>query len=99
MAQKNIKRWFDSIAELVDFNFYYLVLIKYKKILLIVPLFITALAFLITLNIEPIYQSSATLVIESKYRLIVFVAITQSSKAINIQFKVESKILMHHSAN
>ena len=51
MAKKDIKRWFDSIAELVDFNFYYLVLIKYKKILLIVPLFITALAFLITLNI------------------------------------------------
>ena len=32
MAKKTIKRYFDSIAELIDFNFYYLVLIKYKKI-------------------------------------------------------------------
>ena len=71
MATKSVKRYFDSIAELIDFNFYYLVLIKYKKILLVVPLFITALAFLITLNLEPIYQSTATLVIESKERSIV----------------------------
>ena len=71
MATKNIKRWFDSIAEFIDFNFYYLVLIKYKKILLLVPLLIVGLAFLITLNLEPIYQSSATLVIESKERSIV----------------------------
>ena len=71
MAEKTIKRYLDSIAELIDFNFYYLVLIKYKKILLIVPFFITAFAFLVTLNLEPIYQSTATLVIESKERSIV----------------------------
>ena len=71
MAEKTIKRYFDSIAELIDFNFYYLVLIKYKKILLIVPLLIAALAFLVTLNLEPIYQSYATLVIESKEKSIV----------------------------
>ena len=71
MATKNIKRYFDSIAELVDFNFYYLILVKYKKILLVIPLLIAALAYLITLNLEPIYQSSATLVIESKERSLV----------------------------
>ena len=71
MATKTIKGYFDSIAELVDFNFYYLILLKYKKILLIVPLFIACLAYLITLNLEPIYQSSATLVIESKERSLV----------------------------
>ena len=71
MATKTIKGYFDSIAELVDFNFYYLILVKYKKILLIVPLLIAGLAYLITLNLEPIYQSSATLVIESKERSLV----------------------------
>ena len=71
MATKNIKRYFDSIAEFVDFNFYYLILVKYKKILLIIPLLIAALAYLITLNLEPIYQSSATLVIESRDRSLV----------------------------
>ena len=71
MATKNIKKYIDSIAELVDFNFYYLILVKYKKILLIIPLIIAALAYLITLNLEPIYQSSATLVIESKERSLV----------------------------
>ena len=68
MATRTIKSYFDSIAEFVDFNFYYLILVKYKKILLIVPLLIAALAYLITLNLEPIYKSSATLVIESKER-------------------------------
>jgi len=71
MAEKTLKRYFDSIAEIVDFNFYYLILVKYKKILLIVPLLIAGLAFLITLNLEPIYQSYATLVIESKERSLV----------------------------
>ena len=71
MATKTIKRYFDSIAEFIDFNFYYLILAKYKKILLIIPLLIAALAYLITLNLEPIYQSSATLVIESRQRALV----------------------------
>ena len=71
MATKTIKSYFDSIAELVDFNFYYLILVKYKKILLIVPLLIAAFALLVTLNLEPIYQSYATLVIESKERSLV----------------------------
>ena len=71
MATKTIKGYLDSIAEIVDFNFYYLILIKYIKILLIIPLLIAALAYLITLNLEPIYQSSATLVIESRDRSLV----------------------------
>ena len=71
MATKTIKRYFDSIAELVDFNFYYLILVKYKKILLIIPFLFASLAYLITLNLEPIYQSSATIVIESKERSLV----------------------------
>ena len=71
MAEKTLKRYLDSLAEIIDFNFYYLVLIKYKKILLAVPLLIASLAFLVTLNLESIYQSSATLVIESKERSIV----------------------------
>ena len=71
MAKKTIKNYFDSIAELIDFNFYYLILVKYKKTLLIVPIFIGGLAFLIALNLQPIYESSATLVIESKDRSLV----------------------------
>ena len=71
MATNTIKRYLDSIAEIVDFNFYYLILVKYKKILLIVPSLVAALAYLITLNLEPVYQSSATLVIESKERSLV----------------------------
>ena len=71
MRKKTIKDYFDSIAEFIDFNFYYLMLVKYKKTLLIVPTFIAGLAFLIALNLEPIYESSATLVIESKDRSLV----------------------------
>ena len=71
MATKTIKGYFDSLAEFIDFNFYYLILVKYKKILLIIPFLFASLAYLITLNLEPIYQSSATLVIESKERPIV----------------------------
>ena len=71
MAKKTIKNYFDSIAELIDFNFYYLILVKYKKTLLIVPIFIGGLAFLIALNLQPIYESSATLVIESRDRTLV----------------------------
>ena len=68
MVEKTIKGYFDSILELIDFNFYYLILLKYKKTLLVMPLLITGIAFLISLNLTPVYQSSATLVIESKER-------------------------------
>ena len=68
MVEKTIKGYFDSILELIDFNFYYLILLKYKKTLLVMPLLITGIAFLISLNLSPVYQSSATLVIESKER-------------------------------
>ena len=71
MAKKTLKEYFDSIAELIDFNFYYLVLVKYKKTLFVIPLFVAGLAFLVSLNLEPIYESSATLVIESKERQMV----------------------------
>ena len=68
MVEKTIKGYFDSILELIDFNFYYLILLKYKKTLLVIPLLVTGIAFLISLNLSPVYQSSATLVIESKER-------------------------------
>jgi len=71
MAKKTIKDYFDSITDLIDFNFYYLILLKYKKSLLLLPLLIAGFAFLITINLEPVYESSATLVIESKQRSLV----------------------------
>ena len=32
MAEKTLKRWLDTIAEIVDFNFYYLVLVNIKEL-------------------------------------------------------------------
>ena len=71
MEKKGIQSYLASLAEVVDFNFYYLILAKYKKLLIILPIFAAALAFLVSLNLEPVYQSSATLVIESEERKIV----------------------------
>jgi len=71
MEKKSIQGYLANLAEIIDFNFYYLILAKYKKLLIILPIFLSAFSFLVALNLEPIYQSSATLVIESEERRIV----------------------------
>ena len=50
---------------------YWIILLKYKKVFLILPLFFALLGYLIALNIKPIFQSNATLVIEAQEKKIV----------------------------
>ena len=52
--------------EQLNLTHYWIILLKYKRILLILPIFIGLLGYLIALNIKPIFQSNATLVMENK---------------------------------
>ena len=46
------------------YNFFWIIFLKYKKIIVFLPILFVLLAFLISLNLQPIYKSTATLVIE-----------------------------------
>ena len=62
--KKALSEHLDKLSDLIDFNFFWIIFIKYRKIIFIVPILFVLLAFLISLNLEPIYKSTATLVIE-----------------------------------
>ena len=62
--KKALSEHLDKISDLIDFNFFWIIFLKYKKIVIIVPILFVLLAFLISLNLQPVYKSTATLVIE-----------------------------------
>ena len=62
--KKALSEHLDRLSDLVDFNFFWIIFLKYRKIVIIVPILFVLLAFLISLNLQPIYKSTATLVIE-----------------------------------
>ena len=55
----------------LNLTHYWIIFLKYKSVIIILPLFIGLLGYLIALNIKPIFQSGATLVIESDKKKIV----------------------------
>ena len=61
----------ENFNEQLNLAHYWIIFLKYKKILLILPLFIGLLGYLVGLNILPIFQSNATLVIEQQEKKIV----------------------------
>ena len=64
MEDKTFLDRLDSINEQLNLTHYWIILLKYKRILFITPILIGVLGYLIALNINPIFQSSANLVIE-----------------------------------
>ena len=71
MEEKTLLDRLESINEQLNLTHYWIILLKYKRILFITPILIGVLGYLIALNINPIFQSSATLVIEEAVKNIV----------------------------
>ena len=71
MEGKSFINKLESINEQLNLAHYWIILLKYKRILLLAPLLFGLLGFFISLNINPIFQSQATLVIEESTKNIV----------------------------
>ena len=61
----------ESFNEQLNLTHYWIILLKFKRIILLLPIFIGLLGYLVALNIRPVFQSNATLVIEQKDKNIV----------------------------
>ena len=55
-----------NINEQLILTHYWIIFLKYNRVLLVIPVFIGLLGYLIALNIKPVFQSNATLVIEEQ---------------------------------
>ena len=71
MENKTFLDRLESINEQLNLTHYWIIFLKYKRILFITPILIAVLGYLIALNINPIFQSHATLVIEESVKNIV----------------------------
>ena len=71
MEKNTILDKLESFNEQLNLTHYWIILLKYKKIILILPLFFGLLGYLVGLNILPTFQSNATLVIEKQDKKIV----------------------------
>ena len=71
MENKTLLNKLESINEQLNLVHYWIIFLKYKKILFIAPLLFATLGFLISLQINPIFKSSATLVIEESAKNII----------------------------
>ena len=71
MEDKTFLDRLESINEQLNLTHYWIILLKYKRILFITPILIGVLGYLIALNINPIFQSRANLVIEESVKNIV----------------------------
>ena len=57
--------------EQLNLTHYWIIFLKYKKLLFVMPFFFGLLGYFIALNIKPVFQSNATLVIEADVKKIV----------------------------
>ena len=71
MESKSILNKLESLNEQLNLAHYWIILLKYKRILFLTPIFFGLLGFFIALNINPVFQSQATLVIEESTKNIV----------------------------
>jgi len=67
----NLLERIESINEQLNLTHYWIILLKYKRLLFIVPMLFAALSYLVSLQINPIFKSSATLVIEQEQKRII----------------------------
>jgi succinoglycan biosynthesis transport protein ExoP len=68
---KNFLNKLETINEQLNISHYWIIFLKYKKIILISPILFALLGFFVSLNINPVFQSQATLVIEESTKNIV----------------------------
>ena len=52
--------------EQLNLTHYWIIFLKYKKLLFVLPIFFGLLGYLVALNIKPVFKSNATLVIEKQ---------------------------------
>ena len=71
MDNKTLLDKLESINEQLNLVHYWIIFLKFKRIIFIIPIIFGLLGFLIALNINPIFQSTATLVIEEAAKKIV----------------------------
>ena len=71
MENKSILGKLETINEQLNLGHYWIILLKYKRILFFIPFLFGVLGFFIALNINPVFQSRATLVIEESNKNIV----------------------------
>ena len=61
----------ENINEQLNLTHYWILLLKYKRIFILAPALFALLGYFVALNINPIFQSQATLVIEESSKNIV----------------------------
>jgi len=71
MESKNLIDKLESLNEQLNLTHYWIILLKYKRIFFFIPILFALLGFFVSLNINPIFQSQATLVIEESTKNIV----------------------------
>ena len=71
MEGKTLLNKLENINEQLNLAHYWIILLKYKRILLTAPILFALLGFFIALNINPTFRSQATLVIEESAKNIV----------------------------
>jgi len=71
MENKTLLDKLESINEQLNLTHYWIVFLKYKRILFIAPVLFGVLGFLVALNINPVFKSSATLVVEESAKNII----------------------------
>ena len=84
--KKGIIDKLESINEQLDLTHYWIIFLKYKKLLFLIPLAFGLLGYLVSLNIKPIFQSTATLVIESEVKKIVDIEEVYSTNDVPSRF-------------
>ena len=79
MEKKTLLDRLETFNEQLNLAHYWIIFLKYKKIILILPVFFSLLAYLGALNIKPIFQSHATIVITAQEKKIVDIEEVYSS--------------------
>ena len=79
MEKQTILDKLESFNEQLNLTHYWIIFLKYRTAIIILPVFIGLLGYLIALNIKPIFQSNATLVIEGDKKKIVDIEEVYSS--------------------
>ena len=69
--EKSLLDRIGDINEQLNLAHYWIILLKYKRLIFLIPLLFGLLGFFISLNINPTFQSQATLVIEESTKNIV----------------------------
>ena len=71
MENKSLLNKLESINEQLNLAHYWIIFLKYKRILFLAPVLFAVLGLFIAFNINPIFRSQATLVIEESTKNIV----------------------------